>query len=531
MLEINFFRGAKPKIESHLLSDGEAQKAVNCRLENGALKPFQGTSVVQALSLVNAKTIHKFGDTSNWFEFSGNVDVTEGPLASDTETTTYFTGDGLPSMTYASIATSGAAPYPSNRYTLGVPAPENAPTATVSGVATGGDETLESRSYVYTYVSARGEEGPPSLPSPIVDLLEGQSVTLSAMDAAPTGAYNIATKRIYRTSTSSGDTSFLYVGEIPVATASHVDDLATESLGGLLPSSEWYPPNDEMIGLTSCPNGVLAGFKGKELYLSEPYLPHAWPYSITVDRPIVGLVAIQGGLVVATDGQPVLVSFAHPSAASQIIIENPRACVSKRSMVDMGEFAVYSTSDGLVRVDGSGRAPIITQNIMDRYEWGKLNPETIHAYRFENWYVAFYQGVEGSGGFAITPDGEGFIELDFYAETGFTDPKEGDLYLVVGTNIVKWDDDAGSLLSYVWKSRTVLLPKPKNMAAARVDAENYPVVFALYSDGALLYSRSVNNERPFWLPANFLTRRYDVELSGINTVRRVVVAESMEELS
>lgn len=531
MLDLSFFRGARPKIQAHLLEKGEAKQAVNCRLQTGALEPFRGQTIVQAINLPSVSTIHKYGDTGFWFEFANDANAVEGPIASDTETTTYFTGDGDPAMTYASIATGGAAPFPSNRYRLGVPAPDAAPTINKSGTPDPEDDNLDSRVYVVTYVSARGEEGSPSLPTAIIDVQAGENVELTNIPVGPSGAYNIATKRIYRTSTASGDTSYLFVGEIPVSQDTYTDSLASEYLGEVLPSLEWYEPPSGMIGLTGLANGVMAGFEGKELYLSEPYLPHAWPYRITMDRPIVGLVGVSGGVIVATDGEPVIVAFTHPSAASQIEIETPRACISKRSMVDMGEYAVFATGDGLVAVDGSGRAPFITENVIDRYDWQRFNPETIHAYRKENWYIAFYQGVDGNKGFAITAQGDVFLELDFYADAGFTDKKTGDLYLVVAGNIVKWDDDEANLLTYVWHSGDVLLPKPMNMSLARVEAESYPVTFRLYSDSALLHTQSVTSDEPFWLPDNYLTRKYSIELSGTSIVKRAIVADSIEALS
>lgn len=530
MLDVTFFRGARPKIESHLLELGEAVRAVNCRLQTGGLMPFRGNTQIQAASVGGVETIAKYADSAFWFEFTNDVNVVNGPIESDTEDAVYFTGDGVPAMTYSSIATTGGGPYPTNRYRLGLPAPSVAPSAAVTGVATGGDETADSRAYVMTYVSARGEEGPPSDPSNIIGVLEGQAGSLTNLAVAPAGNYNVTKKRIYRTSTASGDTSFLFVAEIDVATTTYADNVQTEELGGVLPSLDWNAPPDSMIGLIDADNGVLAGFYGKELFLSEPYLPHAWPHSITMSDEIVGLVNIRGGIVVATKGQPQLVSFTDPSAAAQIGIESPRACVSKRSMVDMGEFAVFATADGLVAVDGAGNAPLITARVIDKYEWQTFNPETIHAYRLESWYVGFYQGDSGNAGFAIAVDGSSYVQLDFYADAGFVDQDTGGLYLLIDGNIVKWDDNAAALLSYVWRSGTVLLPGPKNMACARVDADDYPVTFKIFNEdtGAEIHSVLVGSDNPFWLPDNNLVRRYSIELSGDNTVRRVQVAESME---
>lgn len=534
-IDLSFFRGARPKQESHLLNDGEAQRAVNCRLQSGALQPFRGSTLIRAISRASVLTLHRFGNTAEWFEFAGDVDAAEGPLPSDTETTTYFTGDGEPAMTYAGLATTGLPPYPANRYALGIPAPATPMTVAKSGTPDPDDTSADSRTYTFTYVSARGEEGPPAPATAVIDVFDGETVNLSDIATAPTGNYNITHKRLYRTSTASGDTEFLFVAEILVSAITYDDALSGDALGEVLPSYEWYPPPSDMKGLTACENGVMAGFSGKEFCLSESYLPHAWPpgYRVTLDQPIVGIVAVRGGAIVATTGQPAVISFTNPAGAAQSDIENPRACVSKRSMVDMGDYALYATADGLVAVDGAGNAPVITASVIDRYDWKALNPETIHAYRLDSWYVGFYQGAAGNGGFAINAQGEGYVELDFYADAGFSDPDDGQLYLVVGGNIVRWDDDAAATLDYLWRSGTFLVGRPANLAAARVDADSYPavadasLVIKLYADDVLVHTQQVTSSTPFRLPANYLARRFEIEVSGSRTVRRITMADSM----
>lgn len=539
MIDVSFIRGARPAVEPHLLEVGEAQIARNCRLQTGALSSFRGPVAIQDTTVVGVKTIHRFGDTAFWFEFDTDADVAEGPLPSDTEATTYFTGDGAPAMTYASIATSGAGAYPSNRYRLGVPAPSTPVTVAVSGVADPDDQEGESRPYTFTWVTERGEEGPPAPASQIVEVFSGQSVEIADIPTVPAGNYNVTAKRIYRAASASGDTEYQFVAEIPAAQTSYTDSVAGEDLGEVLPSYEWYPPPEDMQGLIALPNGVMAGFVGKELCLSEAFVPHAWPpgYRLTMDQPIVGIVGVRGGIVVSTTGQPTIVSFTSPAAASQDDIETPRACASKRSMVDMGEFAVYATGDGLVAVDGAGNAPIITAGVIDTYDWERVNPSTIHAYRLHDWYIGFYKGADGDAGFAITARGDAYVTLDFYAQAGYSDPKSGDLYLVIGSEIVQWDADAANRLTYLWRSGVSIASKPINMAAARVDAESYPVtadnslVFRLFNESGLVYEKQVTSPDPFWLPPAALGRRFEVEMEGTRTVRRILAAEAMEQLT
>mgnify|MGYP001502416508 CR=1 FL=1 len=71
----------------------------------------------------------------------------------------------------------------------------------------------------------------------------------------------------------------------------------------VIPSTDWIaPPDDDtalypdgpMKGLISLPGGILAGFTGKRICFSEPFLPHAWPvnYRITLEEEIVGIKVI-----------------------------------------------------------------------------------------------------------------------------------------------------------------------------------------------------------------------------------------------
>ena len=53
-----------------------------------------------------------------------------------------------------------------------------------------------------------------------------------------------------------------------------------------------------------------------------------------------------------------------------IRIESGEACLSKRSMVDMGEYIIYAGPDGLTAVQGA-TATVITQNIITQNN-GKL---------------------------------------------------------------------------------------------------------------------------------------------------------------
>src|SRR6185503_20443130 len=85
----------------------------------------------------------------------------------------------------------------------------------------------ETRVYVYTYVSAYGEEGPPSPASNVITVTpETENVNLTGMAVAPAGPYNIVAKRIYRSVTGTQDTEFFLIGEVNVAMDEFADSRA-----------------------------------------------------------------------------------------------------------------------------------------------------------------------------------------------------------------------------------------------------------------------------------------------------------------
>ena len=94
----------------------------------------------------------------HWFQWNADVNVVQGPVPNDTEERTYFTGvGGHPQYTFGALATTGLRPWPGASLRLGVPAPPGTVTATVTGTAEDPNDTAETRFYVMTWVSSKGE--------------------------------------------------------------------------------------------------------------------------------------------------------------------------------------------------------------------------------------------------------------------------------------------------------------------------------------------------------------------------------------
>src|SRR5690606_7510378 len=318
-LKLVGFSGEIPKLLPRLLPDMSAQAAFNVRLDDGALTPIRKPRRVFGFAdATNYRTIYRHGEEG--LGWTGLVNAAPGPVAQDR---LYYTGDGVPKMRVGG-----------NVYPLAVPRPTTKLTATVSGTGSGDKVT---RLYVYTFVTEFGEE---SEPCPISDEVEwepGQTVTLSGFEEPPAGR-GITLQRIYRSQTGSGVTDLYFIAERPASNADFVDNIPPDAINEPLPSRLWNPPPDNLQGLTALPNGMMAGFVGKDLYFCEPYRPHAWPeaYVLTCEYEIVGLGAFGTSLVVVTKGHPYLVTGTSPDSMVMEKLELNLPCINPQSVIDLG---------------------------------------------------------------------------------------------------------------------------------------------------------------------------------------------------
>ena len=273
------FYGLRPASADDLLKQGEAVVCQNAYITGNELTPINAPSTVTSLSAAGTiNTIYRFGqssasETQYWLQSNNDANIVKGPVDGDTEERTYATGLlTYPSKTKADIATVSA-PYPTNSLPLGLGQPSAAPTAVVTGTATVSTSTAEQFTYVITFVTAWGEESPPSAASNSVAVQAGQTVNLSALAATAVASYpgnstksqSFTGKRIYRSATgSSGTARFLLVnteGDLALATSTYADTKLTLALGNAIMSRGWLEPPDNMTCLTQMANGILAGVR------------------------------------------------------------------------------------------------------------------------------------------------------------------------------------------------------------------------------------------------------------------------------
>lgn len=527
--------GLRPLQSALLLDAAEATVASNVKLLGGSVVPLKSTSTLKALTKTTPATIWRYGtsatETNYWFEFLADTDVIASPIAADPYARAYWSDGTQAKYGPSSLLLTGT-DFPGGSYNLGIAAPAAVPTFTFTAPGTG--VTPETRVYCYTYVSAYGEEGPPTGSSASHSIDPSLSCTVTMSSVGPGGAVNIATKRLYRSSTVGSAAQWQFVAEVPVATTSYVDSLTQGQLGEVLVSETWIAPPAALKGLKLLANGAAIGFKGNTVYLSEPNQPHAWPNQYPFSEQIVGIGVFRQGAVIVTTGYPYLLTGTDPGAMTPERLELPQGGVSKRSIVDTSDGCLYVSNEGVVSV-GSGGMVLATEKLLTKEQWAAYNPSSMQCALHDGRYHIFYTTSGGTRGMLIldpTARGAPLTACDVNQTTAvtavYTDPRTSKMYMSQGTNIVRFDDNG--TLSMTWRSKPFRLESEQNFAAGAVDASAYPVTLKGYGDGALMFTKTVTDDNPFRLPDVARKRDWQLEVSGTNEVTRIRVAASMREL-
>lgn len=523
VVSLKGFKGLMPRIAPTELPDQSAQTAINCLFGSGSLRPLQGNGAVTVADpLVSGTKVSMFEYTgSRWLAWITDVNVCRSSVAMDSFDRIYWTGDVAPRMAGNATLLAGGAALPGGYWPLGIEKPATA--ITPSGTA-GSSVDAVTYSYVYTYVSIYGEEGPPSTPSATITVEPLAEVTLSGM-TFPGG--RIASINIYRSNTGTDATEYQFLVSRTSA-ADYVDTIASANLGEVLPSETWIAPNSAMKGLISHPGGFVVGFYNNVLCPSEAYLPHAYPaaYQTTVDAEIVAIGAFGNSILVTTKGMPYILTGSDPGQLSIEKLEKGEACILKRGFVDMGYACIYPGPSGLW-IAGTGTVELMTASLMTKKEWSDYSRTMTFAVRYGDLYIGFM----ASGGFVLDTTSGDFSTHDITATAGWYDDKTGRLYLVVGGVIVEWSTSA-TAKQLTWKSKKYQAPAPTNFGACQVFSSG-PVTVKISADGVLKHTETqvTTNSLPFRLPSGFLATAWEVQVEGSAEITSVQLAGSFAELA
>lgn len=504
-IKIDNFAGIAPRMSTRLLPYNGAATAANAKLLSGELRGLHETQLLYDFGTTPTARAYRLpasvgapipiSGSDFWVGFQDpNVDFVRTPVLEDSFERYYWTGDsyhhgGAPQYNTRARIQAGQA-----SYLLGVPAPVGSLTVTP---ASGTDLV---RAYLYTFVSAYGEE---SAPSPVtVATGTAGTWTLSGLDTAPSGTpsnYNITKINIYRTVASSTSTTaqYFFVAQINLGTTTYSDSAldAVVALNFTLPSLTWEIPPATLQGLISHPGGFLVGFSGRDLYMSEPYHPHAWPVQNiqTCKTEITGIAIYNNIIIVTTTSNPYYAEGMSPQAVTLQKIDSIDPCVSRRSIATTLSGVYYASPQGIV-VATAGATQLATQQLFTREEWQNyFSPTTVQAVPYGLQYIAFDTTASGfifSPAETLAP----LTTLDRFSNVGAIqiDQYSGDVYIVQGNQVRLWDPPESTPYSFTWISKDFDLPKPVNFGAMKIkfNGGGYQIPTSLLAD----YT-SFNNQR------------------------------------
>jgi len=524
----NVFEGEIPKIAPQLLPANKGAYVENVKIFSGNMIPFKDTLFAHTVS-AGTDTIYQYRDDSGnfWFEWQGDVDVIESPVANDANNRIYFSGAPAGLRWTDNIDGLSSSPYPANDKTLVFNPPSDTPSLFAGNVPPGSDPlTVEIRSYAYTFVTNDGWESSPSPFATIEDIYPGQTVDVTIVSDPGTVDLNIVYTRIYRT-TPAGVWQF--VAQLNVGVTLYVDDIATANLGEVLATQTWLPAENDIIGLMVNDSGSAVAFKNNELWISEPYVLYAWPlaYRLSTAGNIVAIKASSQSIYIATDSRPYVAIGTRAGEYQLIKIDEDLPCVSKDSMVDAGESSYYASTDGIVKFEGT-TAKLITQNVIERRDWfDNYDPENLKGVWFDG--RIFYFGITTS--FIFNPSNSDIVHLDFGGPVidAFNSLEENTLYILTDVNIYKFDAGTG-YMTMTYKSRDKIT-SPAWFSTLKIDAEDYnDITFELYEDDAMVYSVAILSNDFVRLPTARY-RKHSWKIIGTSEIRQVTLGSTGSELS
>lgn len=433
----------------------------------------------------------------------------------------------------------------------------------------GNGDIAVTRAYVYTWVTAFGEE---SAPSPAVVQTGSQDgkwyVYLTAPTATQSANRNLTKTRIYRTVTSaSGLATYYLVVEQDIAILTFTDEVSDDTVTGnnQLESGGWVPPPTDLKGLIAMPNGILAGFRGNEVYFCEPYRPHAWPvsYIIQTEYDVVGLGVTGQSLAILTESQPYVATGSTPANMTASKMSAFEPCMSKGSIVSSPSGVFFVSPNGLITI-GPGMIQNLTEKMFSRdkwqktfplsrtraarlgtsgyYFWGYVRPGMFQEDAFQttafetNDYTGAYTGalIElGDARVAMTT-----LHDDLPVTNVTTDGWTGEILVQRGQDVYMVDvaSSTAAYSPFVWRSKVFQPNDKKNFQAMKiffdqsVVADDYGTVRA-YANGQQVFERPITmSGQLIRLPDGFRADFWQLEIESSTPVYSVEVATSAKEL-
>lgn len=515
--------GAAIRVENCKLQSGELRPIRQPYRYATPSKPMPPVTIFRGRNPASNSTI--------WMTWPQDVDVVKVPFSAESESRYCWTGDGEPRMAkHADAAAGGLNDYPHTSFALGIPTPQEKPAVTASGGVSSTSVTRFYCCTFYSQYAEESAPSPisasisgkvdgtfavtnlPDLPvnngtmtglyaagettfacatkhwlRPYDPVIVGQAQLTVKTVVSPTsfvveGDYSVETawarlapwnvtgmkRRLYRTTGSSGSWQ-LVADDVTGAT---YNDTLTDSqiLGDELISEGWEPPDPRMTCLGVHASGALYGVFDKVLCLSEPLQPHAWPkkYRQTTDSIIVGAAAFSSSIVLATQGSPHVATGVEPVSMGCEPIRSLYPCLSKRSVISVGDAVVYASAHGLVAIGASGLS-LFSEPFFTRDEWLPLNPASMFCAFSNGRVLCAFKSNEGNNGILVFDNGQ-LTQASLDVSEIYADEETGDVFLGMADGIYLYDSATQSYpMRSAYRSRELVFAKPCDLGVGKID--------------------------------------------------------------
>lgn len=407
---------------------------------------------------------------------------------------------------------------------------------------------VETRAYVFTNTNTYNEESAPS-PAALISPTYLQRVKINLTGILGVGFSNyrpFQSTNIYRTYGASA--AYMRIAPTGASPIFYDDQHTLASTSVLLKSLGWStPPTPALGGLSSlvlAPTGWFAAASGNTLYMSEPYRPHAWPYSMAFPLDIRGVCVGAQGIVVTTSETAYLVTGPHPASAQQVRLPIPVGGVSHIGMCNVEGAVAYVSEDGIVLVNGSSASLDLSQSLFTREEWRDRYSWILSQLR-----LSYHDGMligtaatgpdAGSGeyGFIIRLDEGGgqFTRYDEHVYSMARLPINDTLYFVPASASYGIDQYRGiytfgtsSKKTLLWKSKEFVFPRHEGFGVLYVRAVG-AVDLTLRGDGNTVATYTGATTGYYRIPPGRYLR-WQIEVQATDSVYEVAIAGSVEEL-
>lgn len=555
---ISQFTGIVPRLDNGSLPPSAATIAENVDLSNGTIKPW-----------LEPRFVENLGDDIKSFHvrdccFRGVASACARFVDNVMGTRTYLSDPCDCPMEIADFCTGDA------KY-LGFPQP--AP-AFVASDDEPDDAWTELRSYYITY-GDDCREGRPSLPSNLIKANKDSMVVVGLPPLPEDNKYPVTKAYIYCSASTYDITKgYQSMNESDVAAGffdpfnSQVEcflvacvDIGTEMIevGGSLVDGEgntcrtmtsqgFCEPPDGLIIVGETDQKRLVGFKGNCVYFSEANTPWGWPkkHKQTIPCDIRDVCVIGNTVIVLTDANPFLIiddaeCTAEASGARTVSrVATPYPLCSQKSVVCGPNGVTFASNEGLIYLDLSGAARILSRTHYSDTDWLAVDPCSIVAAQYKDSYV--FASDTASGVFDLNLRG---VQADVAASLSthciqprcFLTDKQGSLYFMDACgNVFQWNDGS-DFLPYTYQTPHISMGGPRTIGAFELDYAKFnkkdtvvcPTSVTGFRDGQEQKTRVMKHSRPTrWLMQSACEVGF--RLCGTEEVRMLCFGTSLSEL-